>query len=159
MKEYKDKIVNDHNYHKYIHYLETNLIGLSILKIFKYRILSSLKNLLYIDKKGNLSIVEDGVVYVKRRNNNQRYLLTKFENYENYSLFIKNTEDNVKLNLNNWCLIKHKIFKNFYLIYPYNENDDKTLKFIAKEGKINLIVLLFAIVFFIIGFLSVFGII
>ena len=42
------KIVNENNYIQYIHYLESNLIALPVLKIFKYRIMSCIKSLLYI---------------------------------------------------------------------------------------------------------------
>ncbi len=148
------KIINEKNYSSYIHYLESNLIGLSMCNIFKNRILSSIKNLLYVDKVGNLSIVEDGKVYVKKANDEKDYLLTKLDNSDDYSLFIKDQNESVKMNLNNWCIVKHKIFKNFYLTYPYMDNDKKTLKFIAKEGKINLIATIIVLALAIIGFLS-----
>lgn len=155
----ENKIINEQNYSKYIHYLESNLIALSVIKIFKYRVLSSIRCFLYIEQKGNLSIIEDGNIYVKRSKNEHDYLLTKLGNSDFYSLFIKNRSDKAKVDLHNWCIIKHKLFKNFYLVYPYLENDKKTLNFVAKEGKANLIVILIVSILLVIGFLSLFNII
>lgn len=149
-------IINEQNYEKYIHYLESNLIGLSFLKIFKYRILSSLKCFLYIEKTGDLSIEEQGTVSVKKSNIPQDYLLTKMNDTSYYSLFLKNSNTQTKINLNNYSVVRHKLFKNFYLIYP---NKEKLLNYIAKEGKVNLLFLLFIIVFCIIGVLVIIGII
>ena len=137
----ENKIITEQNYGKYIHYLESNLIGLSVYKIFKYRALSCLKFLLYISERGNLSIIEDGDIFVKRREDEQDYLLTKLEETEAFSLFIKDKKEDIEIGLNDWCVIRHKIFKDFYLVYPYMEADNKTLKFVAKEGKINLLVI------------------
>jgi hypothetical protein len=156
MNSGKEKIINNNNYGKYIHYLESNLIGISFIKIFAYRLMSSFKALLYIEKTGNLSIVEKGSVYVKKAQRNQDYLLTKINASNYYSLFLKNNFDEVNINLNDYSVIKHKLFKNFYLIYP---NRNNLLKYVSKEGKINLIVLLLIIIFFIIGILAIFGII
>lgn len=152
------KIINEINYSQYIHYLESNLIGLSIIKIFKYRFLSCLSNLLYIEKKGDLSIVENGKIYVKRSQGEENYLLTKFENSEIYSLFINYKMEDNDFHLNNWCVIRHKIFKDFYLVYPYIENDMETIKFIAREGKINFIMLIIIFSIFIFSvIMAIFG--
>ena len=121
------KIVNENNYIQYIHYLESNLIALPVLKIFKYRIMSCIKSLLYIDKKGDLSIIETGSINIKRSDRKYDYLLLRVCNTDAYSLFIKNTTDDVKMNLNDWCVIRQKIFKKFYWVYPQIENDKKNL--------------------------------
>lgn len=71
------KIVNENNYVQYIHYLESNLIALPVLKIFKYRIMSCIKSLLYIDIKGDLSIIETGSINIKRSDRIYDYLLVK----------------------------------------------------------------------------------
>lgn len=155
----KNTIVNDNNYVKYIHYLESNLIALPVLKIFKYRIMSCIKSLLYIDIKGDLSIIETGSINIKRSDRIYDYLLVKVCNTDAYSLFVKNTADDFKMNLNDWCVIRHKIFKKFYLVYPQIENDKKTLKYVAKEGKINLLFTFIVMIIAIIGFLSLFNII
>lgn len=96
----KNTIVNDNNYVKYIHYLESNLIALPVLKIFKYRIMSCIKSLLYIDIKGDLSIIETGSINIKRSDRKYDYLLVRVCNTDAYSLFIKNTADDFKMNLN-----------------------------------------------------------
>ena len=153
------KIVNENNYVQYIHYLESNLIALPVLKIFKYRIMSCIKSLLYIDIKGDLSIIETGSINIKRSDRKYDYLLVRVCNTDAYSLFIKNTTDDVKMNLNDWCVIRHKIFKKFYLVYPQIENDKKTIKHVAKEGKINLLFTFIIIIIAIIGILSLFNII
>ena len=90
------KIVNENNYVQYIHYLESNLIALPVLKIFKYRIMSCIKSLLYIDKKGDLSIIETGSINIKRSDRKYDYLLARVCNTDAYSLFIKNTADEFK---------------------------------------------------------------
>lgn len=153
------KIVNENNYVQYIHYLESNLIALPVLKIFKYRIMSCIKSLLYIDIKGDLSIIETGSINIKRSNRKYDYLLVKVCNTDTYSLFIKNKNDDFKINLNDWCVIRHKIFKKFYLVYPQIENDEKTIKSVTKEGKINLLFTFILIIIAIVGFLSLFNII
>lgn len=155
----KNTIVNENNYVKYIHYLESNLIALPVLKIFKYRIMSCIKCLLYIDIKGDLSIIETGSINIKRSDRKYDYLLVRVCNTDAYSLFIKNTADDFKMNLNDWCVIRHKIFKKFYLVYPQIENDKKTLKYVAKEGKINLLFTFIVMIIAVIGFLSLFNII
>ena len=99
----KQNIISEKNYGEYIHYLESNLIGMPFTKIFAYRIMSSLKCLLYIEKSGDLEIIEKGQVCVKKAQDN---------------------------------LLKH----------------------ISKEGKINLIVILFGLIFLVIGILAIFGI-
>lgn len=147
-----EKIINNNNYGKYIHYLESNLIGISFIKIFIYRLMSSFKFLLYIEKTGNLSIVEKGSIYVKKAQREQDYLLTKINASNYYSLFLKNSFDETNINLNDYSVIKHKLFKNFYLIYPSRNN---LLKYVSKEGKINLIFLLFIIVFFVLGVFAI----
>ena len=144
------------NYGEYIHYLESNLIGMPFTKIFAYRIMSSLKCLLYIEKSSDLEIIEKGQVYVKKAQDIQDYLLTKMKDSNYYALFLKNCSDEALVNLNNYSVIKHKLFKNFYLVYP---NQDNLLKHISKEGKINLIVILFGLIFLVIGVLAIFNII
>ena len=74
--------------------------------------MSCIKSLLYIDKKGDLSIIETGSINIKRSDRKYDYLLARVCNTDAYSLFIKNTADDVKMNLNDWCVIRHKIFKN-----------------------------------------------
>ena len=153
------KIVNENNYVQYIHYLESNLFALPVLKIFKYRIMSCIKSLLYIDIKGDLSIIETGSINIKRSDRKYDYLLVSVCNTDAYSLFIKNTADDFKMNLNDWCVIRHKIFKKFYLVYPQIENDKKTIKYVAKEGKINLLFTFIIIIIVVIVFLPFFNII
>ena len=121
--------------------------------------MSCIKSLLYIDIKGDLSIRETGSISIKRSDRKYDYLLVRVCNTDAYSLFIKNTADDVKMNLNDWCVIRHKIFKKFYLVYPQIENDKKTIKYVAKEGKINLLFTFIIIIIAIIGFLPLFNII
>ena len=121
--------------------------------------MSCIKSLLYIDIKGNLSIIETGSINIKRSNRKYDYLLVKVCNTDTYSLFIKNKNDDFKINLNDWCVIRHKIFKKFYLVYPQIENDEKTIKSVTKEGKINLLFTFILIIIAIVGFLSLFNII
>lgn len=121
--------------------------------------MSCIKSLLYIDIKGDLSIIETGSINIKRSDRKYDYLLVRVCNTDAYSLFIKNTADDFKMNLNDWCVIRHKIFKKFYLVYPQIENDKKTLKYVAKEGKINLLFTFIVMIIAIIGFLSLFNII
>lgn len=154
-----NKIINDNNYRKFVHYLESNLLGLSALEIYKYRIMSSLKCLLYIEKKGNLIIEEKGTIHNKRTGNENDYILAKMENSDYRSLYLKSPNKEATINLSNHCVIRHKLFKDFYLVYPYLESDNKTLKVISKEGKINLFITLITIIIAIIGFLSLLNVI
>ena len=151
----KQNIISEKNYGEYIHYLESNLIGMPFTKIFAYRIMSSLKCLLYIEKSSDLEIIEKGQVYVKKAQDIQDYLLTKMKDSNYYSLFLKNCSDEALVNLNNYSVIKHKLFKKYYLVYP---NEDNLLKYISKEGKINLIIILLGLIFLVIGVLAIFGI-
>lgn len=104
-----NKIINENNYSNYIKYLESNLIGLSVMKIFIYRLLTSIKGFLYIDKTGDLKIIEEGRVFVKRAQNEKDYLLTRMDESNYYSLFLKNSNEKQLFNLNNYSVIKHKL--------------------------------------------------
>lgn len=151
-----NKIINENNYSNYIKYLESNLIGLSVMKIFIYRLLTSIKGFLYIDKTGDLKIIEEGRVFVKRAQNEKDYLLTRMDESNYYSLFLKNSNEKQLFNLNNYSVIKHKLFKKIYLIYP---SQDNLLKYISKEGKVNLVIFLLMLIFLILGMLALIGII
>ena len=85
--------------------------------------MSCIKSLLYIDIKGNLLIIETGPINIKRSDRKYDYLLVRVCNTDAYLLFIKNTADDVKKNLNDWYVIRHKTFKKIYLVYPQIEND------------------------------------
>lgn len=62
--------------------------------------MSCIKCLLYIDIKGDLSIIETGSINIKRSDRKYDYLLVRVCNIDAYSLFIKNTADDFKMNLN-----------------------------------------------------------
>ena len=67
--------------------------------------MSCIKSLLYIDIKGDLSIIETGSINIKRSDRIYDYLLVIVCNTDAYSLFIKNKADNFKMNLNDWCVV------------------------------------------------------
>lgn len=61
--------------------------------------MSYIKSLLYIDIKGDLLIIETGSINIKRSDRKYDYLLVKVCNTDACSLFIKNINDDFKMNL------------------------------------------------------------